>query len=109
LHFNTSTKCIQIRCAEDMHEAWWHSTRIKKPRSASISYYTLVKNIAARPRHQPTYTICSKGTIFSFQTCFSNFECIIISIIFIFIPNCLLDFATTFHFVMLNLKMVFLF
>jgi hypothetical protein len=37
LHFNISTKCIQARCAKDMHEAWWHSTRIKKPRSATIS------------------------------------------------------------------------
>jgi hypothetical protein len=109
LHFSTSTKCIQIGCAKDIHEAWWHSARIKKLGTAAISNCTLVKNTTTRPRHQPRHTISSKGTIFNFQTYFSNFECIIISIVFIFIPNCLLDFATTFHFVMVSLKMFFLF
>ncbi len=98
LHFSTSTKCIQVGCADNMHEAWWHFEGIKKLRSAIISYYILVKNTTTRPRHQPSHTLSSKGTIFSFQTCFSKFECIIISIVFIFIPNCLLDFATTFPF-----------
>jgi hypothetical protein len=67
LHFNTSTKCIQARCEEDTHEAWWHFIGIKKPRSVVILDHALVKDPSSRPRHPPKHKVStSKGIKFSY-------------------------------------------
>jgi len=35
-HFGTSTKCIQKRCEEEMHESWWRVMGFKKLGSLAL-------------------------------------------------------------------------
>jgi hypothetical protein len=31
VHFQTSTKCIEVLCGEEMHDGWWVAVGIQKP------------------------------------------------------------------------------
>jgi hypothetical protein len=52
VHFNSSSKCIKVRCEKEMHEMWWSFIGVEKRKISPISDVGF-KAFGSKPKFLP--------------------------------------------------------